>query len=219
MTGPIDPRDLRVSDDERAHVISLLQRATGQGLLDLPEFNERSAAAVAARTRGDLNALLLDLPGLQVAGRTVQQARTATAPPPRQVPGWSGAPAAARGGDRDSVLELLGWGSRTFKGRWTVPARIVIGGLGASTKLDFTEADLSTRTVVVEFRSNSGGSTELVVPHGTSLAVHGLSMRGGHLTNKLTPDDGGVLDLRLTGTKKGGWISVRYPRGGMFGRR
>lgn len=65
-SDPIAARDLRVSDDERAHVINLLQRATGRGLLDLDEFNRRSAAAIAARTRGDLNGLLLDLPGLRV---------------------------------------------------------------------------------------------------------------------------------------------------------
>ena len=66
MSDPIAARDLRVSDAERSHVIRLLQRATGHGLLDLDEFNRRSAAATAARTRADLNSLLLDLPGLQV---------------------------------------------------------------------------------------------------------------------------------------------------------
>lgn len=65
-SDPIAARDLRVSDSERSHVIGLLQRATGLGLLDLDEFNRRSAAAIASRTRADLNSLLLDLPGLRL---------------------------------------------------------------------------------------------------------------------------------------------------------
>jgi len=68
MSGPaIDPRDLRVSDDERSHVLALLEKATGRGLIDLNEYSERSAKVISARTRGDLNAVLLDLPGLQIA--------------------------------------------------------------------------------------------------------------------------------------------------------
>ena len=52
----------------------------------------------------------------------------------------------------------MGWGSRTFKGYWTVPPLIVIGGTGASTRLDFTAAQLVSPTVTVEFRSNYGGA-------------------------------------------------------------
>ena len=54
MSGPaIDPRDLRVSDDERAHVLSLLEKATGRGLIDIDEYTERSGKVIAARTRRD----------------------------------------------------------------------------------------------------------------------------------------------------------------------
>ena len=92
MSGPaIDPRDLRVSDDERSHVLALLEKATGQGLIDLNEYTERSAKVISARTRGDLNAVLLDLPGLQIAGRSVYDAHHAAAQPTRPVPGFSGA--------------------------------------------------------------------------------------------------------------------------------
>jgi hypothetical protein len=62
----INPRDLRVSDAEREHVAGLLNRALERGLLDLDEFSTRLTAAMAARTRGELNALLLDLPGVVV---------------------------------------------------------------------------------------------------------------------------------------------------------
>lgn len=60
----VNPRDLRVSDDEREHVVSLLQRAIGRGLIDLDEFTERTDIAYNAMTRGQLNIVLADLPGL-----------------------------------------------------------------------------------------------------------------------------------------------------------
>lgn len=61
MSGEIDPRDLRVSDAEREHVGQLLQRAVGEGRITIAEFDSRMAAAMAARTRGELNAQVLDI--------------------------------------------------------------------------------------------------------------------------------------------------------------
>ncbi|MPY82642.1 MAG: DUF1707 domain-containing protein [Actinophytocola sp.] len=64
----VDPRDLRVSDTEREHVVNLLQRAIGRGLIDLDEFTERTDIAYNAMTRGQLNVVLADLPGLVHSG-------------------------------------------------------------------------------------------------------------------------------------------------------
>ncbi|MGY2063205.1 DUF1707 SHOCT-like domain-containing protein, partial [Nocardia gipuzkoensis] len=58
-------RELRVSDIEREHVGALLQRAVGLGMLSLGEFTERMDTALAAKTRGELNAVLVDLPGIR----------------------------------------------------------------------------------------------------------------------------------------------------------
>ena len=215
MSGPgIDPKDLRVSDDERFHVLALLEKATGRGLIDLDEYSRRSAVVIGARTRGDLNAVLVDLPGLHVAGRTVDAAAAATRTPARPTPGYSGAPSAVGGG----VLELTGWGSRSFKGHWLVPANIIIAGFGASTRLDFSQATVTSTTVTVEFQSNFGGSTEFVLPRGGSVRFDGLAMRGGSVNNKIPPGGAGVLDLFLTGTKKGGSVSIRQARQGFFSR-
>ncbi len=225
----IDPRDLRVSDAERSHVLQLLERATGRGLIDIGEYTERSGRVIEARTRGELNAVLVDLPGLQIAGRSVEAAQAATAPPPPG-PGFSGAvswpgqfqrqgfdhgrygPPASAGA---SQLELTGWGSREFKGYWVAPERIVVGGTGASTKLDFTSAQLTTAVVTVEFRGNYGGAAEFVVPVGTGVRMDGLQMRGGSLRNKVEPIPSTwspPLTLVLTGVKKSGAVTVRPPR-------
>ncbi len=215
MTGPvIDPRDLRVSDDERSHVLTLLERATGRGLIDLPEYTRRSATVIAAVTRAELNAVLVDLPGLRVAGRSVDSATAATAGSSRATPGYSGAPSRLA---EPGPMELTGWGSRSFKGHWLAPAHIVIGGFGASTRLDFSHARLSSVDVTIEFRSNFGGSTELILPRGSSVRFDGLFMRGGSINNKVPPGGSGVLDLLLTGQKKAGSVTIRQTRQGLFG--
>ena len=214
--SPIDPRDIRVSDDERTHVLGLLEKATGRGLIDIGEYTERSAKVISARTRGDLNAVLMDLPGLEIAGRSIEGAQREIQRPNLPTPGFSGAvPAGQLPGD--SVLELMGWGSRTFKGYWTVPPLIVIGGTGASTRLDFTAAQLISPTVTIEFRSNYGGSAEFVVPRSSSVRVDGLQLRGGHMNNKVAPSRvTNGMTLVLTGVKKGGSVTVRHPRQGVF---
>ena len=55
-------RDIRASNTEREAAVQLLQTAVGEGRITLAEFEERTAAAYAARTRAELDALTEDLP-------------------------------------------------------------------------------------------------------------------------------------------------------------
>lgn len=56
-------RDIRASDADRDAVVERLRRALSQGRLTVAEFDERAAAAYAAKTHGDLEGLTHDLPG------------------------------------------------------------------------------------------------------------------------------------------------------------
>jgi hypothetical protein len=77
-----DPRlpdpDLRAADVDRQAVAAALGRHMSDGRLTVEEYDERLAQAYAARTYGELGALLADLPAGQVA-------RPATAPVPGPV--------------------------------------------------------------------------------------------------------------------------------------
>jgi hypothetical protein len=55
-------RNHRVSDAEREAVVRRLERALRDGRLTITEFDHRTAAAYAARTRGELEELTEDLP-------------------------------------------------------------------------------------------------------------------------------------------------------------
>ena len=108
-----DPRELRVSDAEREHVVSLLNKAVGRGMITLDEFTTRTDTALAAVTRADLNAVLIDLPGM--VNNELAHART----------------------------ELKNtMGTTVRKGHWVVPRELVIRNTLGSTNLDFTAAEV-----------------------------------------------------------------------------
>ena len=90
---------LRASDRERDTVVQRVQQAFAEGRLDDAEFDERMRAALVARTHGDLDVLLSDLP--------------AAAPGP--------APAASGRGPGRLAVALKS--SVRRGGRWRVPER------------------------------------------------------------------------------------------------
>jgi hypothetical protein len=59
---PVDPT-LRVSDAERDQVADQLRDHAAEGRLSAEELDDRVGRALAATTRGELDALLTDLPG------------------------------------------------------------------------------------------------------------------------------------------------------------
>src|ERR1700730_10439412 len=61
-------RPIRASDRERESVVDVLRDAFTDGRLTLEEFEERTSAAYAARTWGDLRELTGDLPVEPVLG-------------------------------------------------------------------------------------------------------------------------------------------------------
>src|SRR3954454_9149874 len=69
---------LRASDADRERVAAALRRHHVDGRLDTDELQERLGACYAARTLGELEPLLADLPG---AGRPAARARRGGAPP------------------------------------------------------------------------------------------------------------------------------------------
>jgi hypothetical protein len=62
---PGDPR-MRASDADRERTASLLREHHAAGRLDAAEFNDRLDKAFEAKTMGDLDALLADLPGIDL---------------------------------------------------------------------------------------------------------------------------------------------------------
>jgi hypothetical protein len=80
MLGRMAREDMRAGDGDRKLVADQLRTALDEGRLDLTEYDERLQRTYAAKTFGDLDGLLDDLPGTVPVGHS--QMRPATAPRP-----------------------------------------------------------------------------------------------------------------------------------------
>lgn len=190
--GPVSARDLRVSDQEREHVAELLQRAVGRGLISLDEFTTRTDRALAAGTRGELNAVLIDLPGLT---------STETPTPRRERPPVPEA-------DRRELTNALSALRRT--GNWVVPGELVVRNRMGSVELDFTDARVEHDVVRVEL-DDIMGSTKLLVPQDATVETDELELTASTLKNHARAGSGHPRFV-LTGLVRFGSVTVAHPR-------
>nr|WP_240519449.1 DUF1707 domain-containing protein [Amycolatopsis antarctica] len=208
---------MRVSDAEREHVVGLLQKAIGRGMLDLDEFTERTDIALAARNRGQLNAVLADLPGLTHRDAVpVQQYAQPAYPDPA---GYPPPPPAPRQWGSGQHLELKSHGSTLKRsGRWLVPPHVSVRNKYGETKLDFTEAQVLEPVVQVDL-DTKWGSVELVIPEGAAVDVNAINeIKWGSLEDKTNTNGyAGTPRFVLTGRVHGGSLTIRHPRRGFFG--
>lgn len=193
-TKPLGPRDFRVSDEEREHVVGVLQKAIGRGMIDLDEFTERTDTALAAQTRGQLNKVLADIPGLVHAD----------AAPFRPM---------AQAGDRRRLELSAQYSSMSRGGPWLVPAEVLVRNKYGSTKLDFTEAQVESPTVHIEL-DVKWGSVEVIIPEGASVDLNAITDIKYTSVNDKTGTDGrvGTPRLMFSGRLKGGSLTIRHPR-------
>jgi hypothetical protein len=76
-----EPHDIRASDADRQKVVDQLRRHTRDGRLTLDEFSERVGEVYAARTLGELQHALRELP-VEPARRSGRSRRPAVRRPP-----------------------------------------------------------------------------------------------------------------------------------------
>jgi hypothetical protein len=177
-----DPRELRVSDAEREHVVSLLNKAVGRGMITLDEFTTRTDTALAAVTRADLNGVLIDLPGM--VNNDVGSA-----------------------GHRVELKNAMG--STVRKGVWVVPPELVVRNTLGSTDLDFTEATMPP-SVLIDL-DVSLGSVKLLVPEGSSVNIDGVSVTAGEIKDKVR-NGVGEPHFVLRGAVRGGSVLIKQKK-------
>jgi hypothetical protein len=187
--SPVDPRDLRVSDDERNHVVGLLQKAIGLGLITLDEFTTRTDVALAAKTRSELNAVLVDLPGL---------VRTDAPVPEPQSEGPQ------RLELRSNMTKL------TRTGRWVVPPELLVHSTMSGCVLDFTVAKIDHEVVVIECEVQAA-HVKLVLPPESTVDTDALRVSAGVLSNKVRRGRRGRPHFVVRGYVRGGGVQVKRP--------
>ncbi|HXW80612.1 MAG TPA: DUF1707 domain-containing protein, partial [Acidimicrobiales bacterium] len=73
----------RISDAERDAVVTVLGRNAAEGRLSIEELEERLSKVYAARTYGEVEPILVDLPHFPTSAGPVSPAGTEL-PPPRE---------------------------------------------------------------------------------------------------------------------------------------
>ena len=183
MTG-LDQDSLRISDADRNGTLRRLHNAVALGLIDIGEYEERSALVSRARIRNELDALVGDLPG----------------------PGAIVTSAADR-------VELRGWvGSLRRHGEWTVPTRLALMRRMGSVDLDLTRARFAGPVVVIELDLKFGG-LDLRLPAGASASIDDVEVIVGSARDRRKdPPADGAPHVVLTGRVVCGSVDVRGPR-------
>ena len=143
---------MRASDADRDQVIEVLAGAAGDGRLTLEEYAERSGAALAARTIGDLAGLTADIP----AELTV---------PARGEPG----PAT------EEITAVLGNQSR--KGSWVVSPHLVVRSVLGDCHLEMQHAVIRQQVTTIDATARFGSVT-IFVPEGLDVRLSGSAVLG-----------------------------------------
>ncbi|HZU74232.1 MAG TPA: adenylate/guanylate cyclase domain-containing protein [Acidimicrobiales bacterium] len=155
---------MRVSDEDRSRVADLLRQHTTDGSLTLDEFAERVGVALAAKTRGELDALLVDLPsGAPAAG--VATAGDPAAPPDTR-----------RRRFRRWIVGVMSPG--IARGRWRPGREVAAVAVMGGCEIDFRRAEIDFDEIAVTAVAIMGG-IEITVPEGIDVELTGLAIMGG----------------------------------------
>ncbi|MBT2389643.1 DUF1707 and DUF2154 domain-containing protein [Streptomyces sp. ISL-1] len=191
--------EMRASDAERERVAERLRDAVAEGRLDMEEFGQRLDDAYEARTHGELEPLVSDLPA----------AGTVSASP--AVAAGSGGWAQRVGGPATSKWAFAFWGGFGRKGTWTVARRFTSFTMMGGGELDLREARFEDRVTVIRCIAIMGG-VNIVVPPDLNVEVNGIGFMGGFAEQGEGNSDPAAPRVIVTGFALMGGVNVERKR-------
>jgi hypothetical protein len=195
--APPAPAGIRASDADRDRIADILREAMAEGRLTVEEHAERVDAVYRAKTVGELEPLVRDLP--TPGGSTRPSSATPYAYGPE-------APA----GPADNLVAIFS--SSTRKGRWRVGGRTNAFALFGSVEIDLTEALFSQRLTVINATSIFG-SVEIKVPENISLRGSGTGVFGNFEVLTLESADPEAPVIVVNGYSVFGNVEAKPKRG------
>jgi hypothetical protein len=190
--------DLRASDADRDRIADILRDALAEGRLDAAEHSERIDRVYAAKTLGELQPLVRDLP----VGRAAVP-HPAPAAPRAYVPDG--------GGDNPNLVGILGGAER--KGRWRVGNRITAVAIMGGVEIDLTEATFTAPELVIHCTAIMGG-VSIKLPENVTLRGGGVvGIMGGSDVKAYESPDPGAPVVRVDGFAFWGGVEAKAKRG------
>jgi hypothetical protein len=189
--APGSALSVRAGDGDREAVADRLRVAAGEGRIELAELEDRLERAYRAKTYGELDELVADLP----RGRS-----SPTGPDTLQ-------------GPETLVLDTTETKINLKQnGRWIVPRRIVARCTRSLITIDFTEASCAHREVTVEASCGTGWIT-MIVPRGWAVTVDATSTNTANVHNKATaPVDPHAPTLNVIAHPQHGYVRIKQRR-------
>ncbi|MGW0767428.1 DUF1707 SHOCT-like domain-containing protein [Streptomyces sp. NPDC002676] len=190
LLGAGEPSGLRASHADRDRVVDVLSGAAGDGRITAEELDERVAAALCARTLGELAVLTADLPD----GSAVAPVR--------------------------DVARIEQKASSTVRADgWVVPRRLEIDSSWGDVTLDFSRAVITHDTLTVELSLHAGALRLLTRP-GVVVDTDSLVIDYGQVKTRSAKDARTpvVLRVEIRGRMSYGQVVVR-PARRRFGRK
>ncbi|MER0426644.1 MULTISPECIES: DUF1707 SHOCT-like domain-containing protein [Streptomyces] len=198
---------MRASDAERERIAELLREAVAEGRLEMDEFEQRLETAYTARTHGELEPLVQDLPAPGTAVAPVSS--SAPAPLRGSAANWP----ARIGSTPTSKGGFALWGGFNRKGRWTVGRKFTAFAMWGGGEIDLREADFEDREVVIRCIAIMGG-IHVTAPPELNVDVRGVGIMGGF--GEGPNEDGETAPeaprVRITGLALMGGVGVERKR-------
>lgn len=196
LIPPVAEADIRASDADRDRVADILRDALAEGRLSTEEHSERLDGVYAAKTVGELEPFVRDLP----------------------VPASAAAPAPARqhwvpdhSGENPNLVGILGGAER--KGRWRVGSKINAVAIMGGVVIDLTEATFTAPEVVINCTAIMGG-IEITVPENVTLRGGGVvGIMGGSDIRAYEAPDPGAPVIKVQGLAFWGGVEAKPRRG------
>lgn len=197
---PPSPTELRASDADRDRTADILRDALAEGRLTAEEHAERVEEVFRAKTVGELEPLVRDLPGEHRTRGT----RAYRPPPNHPTPG--AVPPLAD----ENVVAVLS--SATRRGRWRIGRRTHAYAIFGSIEIDLSEAIFEHRQVVIKAVSVFG-SVEIRVPENVSLRGNGGGVLGSFEVRTLDSGEQDAPVVYVDGLALLGSIEAKPKRG------
>ncbi|MFB8031097.1 DUF1707 domain-containing protein [Streptomyces sp. NPDC056465] len=192
--GPA-PAGIRASDADRDRIADILREAVAEGRLTAEEHAERVDLVYRAKTVGELEPLVQDLP---VPGGGTRSAESPYAH------------TSAAAGPAENLVAVFS--SSTRRGRWRVGGRTNAFALFGSVEIDLTEALFGQRLTVINATSIFG-SVEIKVPENISLRGSGTGIFGNFEVDTLESADPEAPVVVVNGYSVFGNVEAKPKRG------
>ncbi len=188
--------DIRASDADRDRIAEILREALAEGRLDPEEHAERIDAVYRAKTMGELEPVVRDLP-----------AAGGSRPQPDQ--GGYAYGSAAPAADQNLVAIFS---AAVRKGRWQAPARINAVAFFGSVEIDLTEAVFPQQLIQINVTAFFG-SVEIRVPENITLRSSGSGILGSFEVVTHEAGDADAPQVQVNGYAVLGSVEAKPKRG------